>query len=153
MTLADHADSYIEFRRATGLSFQHAVPLLGSFAAYAEAQGDAFVRSATCVAWASQAGSSRQKRMRLQLVRGLAVHLHAEDQRNEIPHPDSLGRGTYHRPPPRLLSWAQIRLIMDAASQLPPADSITPVTFHHILGLLASTGMRRSVAVSSAVDQ
>ena len=151
MTLADHADSYIEFRRSTGLSLQHAVPLLGSFAAYAEAEGDTFVRAATCIAWASQAGSSRQKRTRLQLARGLAVHLHAEDERNEVPHPDSLGRGTYHRPPPRLLSAAQIRLVMDAASQLPPADSITPVTFHHIIGLLASTGMRRSEAIGLAL--
>ena len=128
MTLADHADSYIEFRRSTGLSFQHAVPLLGSFAAYAEAEGDTLVRAETCIAWASQAGSSRQKRTRLQLV-----------------------RGNYHRPPPRLLSAAQIRLVMDAASQLPPGDSITPVTFRHIIGLLASTGMRRSEAIGLAL--
>lgn len=152
MTLAQHAAAYIEFRRSTGLSFRHAVLPLGSFAAYAEAAGDTFVRTQTCIAWASQARSPRQQRTRLQLVRGLAAYLHAEDERNEVPHRDSLGRGSYHRPPPRLLSSAQVRLVMEAALQLPPADSITPVTFHHIIGLLASTGMRRSEAISLALD-
>ena len=152
MTLTDQAASYIEFRRSTGLSFQYAVPLLGSFAAYAEAEGHSFIHAKTCIDWASQAGSSKQKRMRLRLVRGLAVHLHTEDERHEVPHPDSLGRGTYHRPPPRLLSLSQIRQVMDAASLLPPANSITPVTFHHIIGLLASTGMRRSEAVGLVLE-
>lgn len=152
MTLAQHADSYIEFRRSTGLAFRHAVPLLGSFAAYAAAEGDTFVRTETCIAWAAQAGSSRQQRKRLQLVRGLAVHLHAEDERNEVPHRHARGRGTYHRPPPRLLSPAQVRLVMEAALQLPPADSITPVTLHHVIGLLASTGMRRSEAIGLTLD-
>ena len=101
MTLTDHVASYIDFQRATGLSFQHTVPLLASFAAHAGAEGDAFVRTETCIAWASQAKSSRQRQRRLRLVRQLALHLHAEDERHEVPHPDSLGRGTYHRPPPR----------------------------------------------------
>ena len=30
----------------------------------------------------------------------------------------------------------------------PPAGSITPLTFHYILGLLASTGLRRSEAIN-----
>lgn len=152
MTLTDHAATYIEFQRATGLSFKHAVPLLSSFAACAEAQGDAFVRTGTCIAWASQAGSPRQKRMRLRLVRKLAVHLHAEDERHEVPHPDALGRGTYHRPPPRLLSPVQIRELVDAASQLPPVGSLTPVTFHYLFGLLAATGMRRSEATGLTLE-
>ena len=35
---------------------------------------------------------------------------------------------------------------MDAALELAPAGSITPLTFHYILGLIAATGLRRSEA-------
>ena len=35
---------------------------------------------------------------------------------------------------------------MDAALQLLLAASITPLTFHYILGLIAATGLRRSEA-------
>ena len=37
---------------------------------------------------------------------------------------------------------------MDAALELAPAGSITPLTFHYILGLIAATGLRRSEATS-----
>ncbi len=152
MTLTDHVMSYVAFKRATGLSFQEPKQLLGSFAAHAEARGDAFVRVETALAWASQAAALRQKQRRLHLVCGLAVYLHAEDERHEIPHRDALGRATRHRPPPRLLSLTQIRQVMDAALELPPAGSITPVTFHHVIGLLAATGLRRSEAVGLKLE-
>ena len=80
--------------------------------------------------WAPQAGSLQMRRKRLRFARGLAVYLHAEHERHEIPPRDAFGRAVLHRPPPRLLSLAQVRQIMDAALELPPADSITPVTFH-----------------------
>ena len=147
MTLTDHVLAYVAFKRATGLSFQEPAQLLRSYATHAEARGDAFVRGETVLAWASQAASLQRKQRRLQLVCGLAVYLHAEDERHELPHRDALGRATRHRPPPRLLSLTQIRQVMDAALELPPAGSITPVTFHHILGLLAATGLRRAEAV------
>ena len=147
MSLTDHAKSYVAFKRATGLSFKEPEQLLANFALHAEARGDRFVRVKTALPWASQAGSPQWKRKRLQLVRGLAVHLHAEDERHEVPHRDAFGRATRHRPPPRLLSLTQIRQVMDAALELPPDGSITPVTFHYIIGLLAATGLRRAEAI------
>ena len=146
MSLTDHAKSYVAFKRATGVSFKQPEQLLASFALHAEARGDRFVRVKTALAWASQAGSPELKRTRLQLVRGLAVHLHAEDERHEVPHTDALGRIRRHRPPP-LLSLTQIRQVMDAALKLPPAGSITPVSFHYMIGLLAATGLRRNEAI------
>ena len=148
MTLAESVTPYVAFKRASGLSFKQQERMLDSFAAQAGACGERFVRAETALAWASQAASPRRKRQRLQVVRGLAVYLHAEDQRHEIPHRDALGRTSPHRPPPRLLTWPQIGQIMQAALDLPPAGSITPVTFHYLIGLLAATGLRRAEATS-----
>ena len=147
MTLADHVRSFVAFKRATGLSFQEQERALGRFAAAAETRGERFVRTRTVLEWASQAGSPQMRRKRLRFARGLAVHLHAEDERHEIPPRDAFGRAERHRPPPRLLSLAQVRRIMDAALELPPVGSITPVTFHYLIGLLAATGLRRAEAV------
>ena len=152
MTLQESVTTYVAFQRATGLSFKEPEQMLSNFAAQAAARGDRFVLAETALAWASQAASPRRKRQRLQLVRGLAVYLHAEDERHEIPHRDALGRATPHRPPPRLLTLPQIRQLMQAALDLPPVGSITPLTFHYLIGLLAATGLRRSEATGLRLE-
>ena len=82
------------------------------------------------------------------LARAFALWLHAEDERHEVPPRDFLGRNQRRRPTPHLLTPAQVQQLLDAALSLRPADSITPHTFHHLFGLMASTGLRRSEAVS-----
>lgn len=152
MTLADHVPTYAAFKRATGLAFQEQERWLTSFARHAEARGEQFVRVETCLDWASQSTSPQRKQRRLRVVCGLAAYLRAEDERHEVPHRDALGRPTYHRPPPRLLSLEQIGQVMDAALDLPPAGSITPLTFHYLIGLLAATGLRRAEATGLRLD-
>ena len=130
MTLTDHVLSYVSFKRGAGQSSQKEPErLLRSFALHAEARGDRFVRVETALAWASQTTSPEMSRKRLHYVCGLAAFLHAGDERHEVPHRDALGRKTRHRPPPRTLSLPQTRQLMEAALQLPPPESITPVTF------------------------
>ena len=146
MTLIDQAASYAAMKRAAGLSFASQERLLAGFAAHAAAQGDLFVRTATVLDWASQSSSPNERIFRLRTVCGLAGHLHAEDRRHEVPHRDAFGRENRHRSPPHLLSTDEIRRIMNAALGLPPAGSITPHTFHAVIGLLAATGMRPSEA-------
>ncbi len=146
MTLTDHVRAYVAFKRTAGLAFRNQERLLGGFARHAEARGDRFVRVETVLDWASQSASPHQKQRRLHDVCGLAAYLHAEDERHELPHRDALGRATRHRPPPHLLSWTQVRRIMDAALELPPADSMTPVSVRAMLGLIAATGLRRAEA-------
>ena len=152
MTLADHVLTYAAFKRATGLAFREQERLLASFARHAAARGERCVRVETCLDWASQSASPHEKQQRLHLVCGLAAYLHAEDERHEVPHRDALGRQRYHRPPPRLLSLEQICQVMDAALDLPPAGSITPVTFHYLIGLVAATGLRRAEATGLRLD-
>ena len=81
------------------------------------------------------------------MVRGLAVHLRADDERHDVPQRDALGSATRHRPPPRHLSLTQNRQVMDAAMVPPPAGSSTPETPHYMIGLLAASGQRRAEAI------
>jgi hypothetical protein len=41
-----------------------------------------------------------------------------------------------------ILAVADIERIIQAALPLPPIASITPYTYHYLIGLLATTGMR-----------
>ena len=146
MTLAEHVQNYVTFRRALGHAYVQQARCLRDYAAYAEARGDRFVRSSTVLEWASTTPSPRQAQVRLRYVCDLAGVLHADDERHEVPDRDALGKARSRRPSPRLLSLTEIGQIMDAALELPPTGSITPLTFHYILGLIAATGLRRSEA-------
>ena len=119
---------------------------LHDYATHAEACGDSFVRSSTVLDWASTTPSPRQAQVKLRYVCDLASVLHADDERHEVPDRDALGKARSRRPSPHLLSLTEIRQIMDAALELAPAGSITPLTFHCILGQIAATGLRRSEA-------
>ena len=57
-----------------------------------------------------------------------------------------LGPTTLRRPAPYLLTDAEIDTLMEAALSLPPKGSITPHTWHCIIGLMATTGLRRCEA-------
>ncbi len=151
MTLAEHVEHYVAFRRALGHVYVQQARYLQDYAIYAEACGDSFVRSSTVLEWASTASSPRQAQARLRYVCDLASVLHADDARHEVPDRDVLGKTRSRRPSPHLLSLTEIRRIMDAALELPPTGSITPLTFHYLLGLMAATGLRSSEAVGLLV--
>ena len=148
MTLAGHVERYVAFRRALGHAYVQQARCLQAYAAYAEACGDSYVRSSTVLDWVSATPSPRQAQVRLRYVCDLAGVLHADDERHEVPDRDALGKARSRRPSPHLLSLTETRRIMDAALELPPAGSITPLTFHYLLGLIAATGLRRSEAAS-----
>ena len=146
MTLAEHVEHYVIFRRALGHAYVDQARFLHDYATYAEARGERFVRRSTVLDWACKTPSPRQARVRLRYVCDLASVLHADDERHEVPDRDALGKTRARRPTPHLLSPTEIRQIMDAALELPPIGSITSLTFHYILGLIAATGLRRSEA-------
>ncbi len=147
MTLTEHVNDYVKYRRAMGYVYGKQARVLTDFATYAEYRGDRFMRSSTVFDWLSQTSSLQQKHRNLGYLCNLASVLHASDERHEIPDRRVFGKITSLRPTPCLLSLAQIRQIMDAALELGPAGSITPLTFHYIFGLIASTGLRNSEAI------
>ena len=148
MTMRDHVERYVAFRRHLGHKFVKGERMLRAYADHAMARGDRFAVVSTMIAWASGASSPAAKPRRLNSVRRFAIWLHAEDERHEVPPRDALGREQRRRPIPHLLTVPEIRRLMDAALSLPPAGSITPHTYHYAIGLVAATGLRRSEATA-----
>jgi integrase/recombinase XerD len=56
---------YVELHRAVGFRFHTQHQLLSSFAAFADAHGDEFVRIERALDWASRSSSPPQRRKRL----------------------------------------------------------------------------------------
>ena len=146
MTMTDHAKDYVASRKELGLSFREQERVLMRYAEHADARGDEFVRINSVLDWAGTATSVRQAQRRLSIVHAMAVFLHVGDHRHEVPHREALGKSKRIRPPPHIPSQEEIRKIMTEALSLPPAGSLTPLTFHTIIGLIACTGLRRSEA-------
>lgn len=150
--LSEHVNRYIELHRSLGFKFRTQAYLLRHFVRFAEARNDALVRGETVVAWASEAPSAAQRRLRLLVVRRFAQSLQAEDERHEIPPVNAFGRPAKVRRMPRIYTLGEIRLLLDAAAQLTPKGSLRPVTYVTLLSLLVSTGIRISEALSLQLD-
>lgn len=146
MNMREHVMRYIAHRRGLGRKLASEEYLLLSWADAAMSSGEDIVRSDAMIRWSRQTPSSDQARRRLAIGRRFALWLRAEDERHEVPHAECLGRHRNERRAPFLPSDDQIRMLMEAALQLPPADSVTPHTMHCIIGLIAVTGLRRAEA-------
>ncbi|HBO4445833.1 TPA: tyrosine-type recombinase/integrase [Pseudomonas aeruginosa] len=143
-----HVTRYIAIKHGLGYKFAEQEQTLRKFAAYADAQGDVYVSSSRIIEWASTASSAPRSREWISVVRAFSVSMHAEDDRHEIVPRDVFGRGRRQRPRPHILAEADIGRIMQAALSLPPPASLTPYTYHYLIGLLGSTGLRVSEAVA-----
>lgn len=148
MPLSSLVHDYVALKRGLGYSFVDQEGMLRRYAVYAEAHGDAHVRTARAIDWARTASSADRSRELLRTVRQFAAAAQAEDDRHEVPPRDALGSAKRPRPRPCIVPEANIARIMDAALTLPPIASLTPYTYHYLLGLLATTGMRVSEAVA-----
>ena len=138
--LSDDLARHVALHETLGFKFRTQRLLLRNFVAFAELRGDRFVSTARVLAWAVEAPSPEQRRNRLLNVRRFAIAMHAEDSRHEVPAADALGRGLFRRKLPYIYSTDEIQRLMDAASSLPPAGPIRPLTYTMLFGLLATTG-------------
>ncbi len=150
--LSKDATRYVELHHALGFKFRSQEGLLRNFVAFAESYGDDVVLAHRVLEWAAQAPSPPQRRNRLHNVRRFALTMQAEDPRYEIPAADALGRGWFQRCTPYIYAPDEIVRLMQAASQLAPAESIRPLTYRTLFGLLAATGMRISEALALRLE-
>jgi site-specific recombinase XerD len=114
--LAQAVESYLAVRRACGFELKCQGNLLRSFAAFSEANGQAYVCSETALQWAGLARSVRQRARRLGEVIRFARYVRAEDRRHEVP-PPVFGSEKGPRPVPYILSADDIQRLVQAASQ------------------------------------
>ncbi len=148
MSMVDNVERYITFKRHLGFKFVLHARTLRAFADEAVDCSDGFIRAASVVAWARKTSTAGQARIRLRIVCDLAVWLHAEDPRHEIPPRFALGRVPVRRSSPHLLSAVQVKQIMDAALLLKSTGPLNRYTYHYMIGLLATTGLRLSEALA-----
>ena len=151
-TITEHVSRFVETKQTLGYRFKTCGSMLRSFARFAEARNETFLRSETALAWASASASRKEQVRKLHAVRRLALWLHAEGDRHEVPHRDALGRETQCRPQPYLISVSDIRKLLTAAMSVGPAETIAPLTWHYLFGLIATTGLRISEALELTLD-
>lgn len=140
-------ERHIALHRATGYLFRKQSCLLRSFARYAEARGDLIVRATTALEWAALGPSAPTRQGRLGIVRRFARLVQAEDPRHEIPPLGEFG-GRPRRRTPYIFSPRDIRMLLEAAAELGPRNSLRPDTYMTLLGLIVATGLRISEALA-----
>jgi integrase len=147
--LSQDVERYVTLQRALGYKFDDQSRSLTLFADYAGAHGDEFVRVECVLAWAVAQTPSVQRRQPLVArVRRFALAMHAENPRHEVPPRDCVGHAKTARRPPYIYNTDEVDRIMRTASQMPAKGFIAPATLTTLLGLLASTGLRISEALS-----
>jgi integrase/recombinase XerD len=140
-------ETYLAMRRAVGFELLNADYLLRSFAHFAAGRGETHVRAATAIDWASQSATVPQRDERLKTICRFVRYIRAEDTQHELPPSDHFSYRKTRRMP-HIYSNAEILLLMDAALQLKPADSLRPHAYETLIGLLAATGLRVSEALA-----
>jgi integrase len=145
-------ERYVALHQAGGFKFSNPRVLLRSYVAFAEAQGDEYVKVDRALEWAVRAPSAPQRRCRLDTVRQFALEMRVEGGRHEVPPRDAFGRGGFKRRPPHIYTSDEIRRLVDAALALNPASSIRPLMYATLFGLLASTGLRISEALNLRLE-
>ena len=147
-----NVDRFVQLNRALGKKFAAQETSLRDFADLAAERSATQVTAALILEWAGGASTPNAARARFDRVRALAVFLHAEDARHEIPAMDLLGRSRRRRPAPYIMTQDQISRIMQEALLVPGLTPISPLTYHNLFGLLASMGLRISEALSLRRD-
>jgi integrase len=146
--LSEDLNRYVDLHRGLGFKFRSQAILLRGFLRAAQTNGDTLVRTETVLAWAAQAPSPPQRRLRLLTVRRFALMMHAEDPAHEVPAADALGRARLERRAPYIYAPGEIVRLVRAAMEMAPQGTIVPQTYATLFGLLAATGLRVSEALA-----
>jgi integrase/recombinase XerD len=142
---------YIELRQALGYKLPKHKPRLTEFLAFLEAKSADHVTTKLAVAWATESSNGHKHSCfeRLNFIRSFATHMSSLDSRTEIPP-----AGTMRRPEialrPYIYKQNEIARLMAAARNLFSPQKLRGHTYYHLVGLLATTGMRSGEAVRLA---
>ena len=100
----------------------------------------------------SSGAAPEHRRSRLLTVRRFALAMHAENARHQVPAAEAVGRATTKRRAPYIYPPDEITRLLQAAAALEPTNSIRPIMYTTLLGLIAATGMRIAEALALQVD-
>jgi integrase len=145
--LNDTVATYLSVRRALGFKLHSTEKYLRNYANFAAKKGDSHVISKTAVEWAAQAASESSRATRMDALIRFSRFARAEDGRHETP-PNNVFCGYAPRPIPYIFTDEEVKQLLVEARRLGPPGTLRPHTYSTLLGLLASTGLRISEALS-----
>ena len=149
--LSNAVNTYLSVRRAVGFKLETVEGYLRSYANFATARGDIRVVSNTAIEWAGLATLQNQRANRLNVLIRFARFARAEDSCHEIP-PANIFCGRRYRRTPYIFTDEEVQRLMLHAARLGPPGTLRPHTYSTVFGLLASTGLRISEALSLRFD-
>jgi integrase len=145
--LAEHAQQYLQARRALGVKLERHGRLLPQLIVYLEAAGASTITRELAISWARLPAGAHPRHwaVRLSIARGFAAYLKTIDPMTEIP-PAGVFAVRYQRPTPYLWTQRDISRLLDAARELRPP--LKAASYETLFGLLAVTGMRLGEAIA-----
>lgn len=145
--LAAAAERYLAVRRALGYRLRHETWWLPHFVAFLQKRRSTVITTALALEWACQPTQTSRGwwAHRLGAVRQFARHHRATDPRTEIPPADLLPYRS-QRLTPHLYTPGEVTALMGEARRLD--RPLQALSYEAILGLLATTGMRVSEALT-----
>jgi integrase/recombinase XerD len=147
-TFAQHAQDYLQLRRALGFKLNEQARLLPKLAAYLDTREAEILTVGLALAWATEPtvpAGSVVPATRLLVARGLAHYLVGIDARTEIP-PTGLIPLRKHRRPPYIYTDTEVLALMERA-RVAIRQRLVAATYETLIGLLAATGMRISETI------
>jgi integrase len=141
-------ERHVALQRASGFIFNQQARVLESYADFATAKGECFVRVQTVLDWSRRAASPQRRRTLLLTVRRFALAMTAEDTRHEVPSADLLPRAKCARQQPYIYSATEIETLIACAEESATRGCSVPGQYPTLFGLLAATGMRVSEALA-----
>jgi integrase/recombinase XerD len=142
---------YIGLRRALGYKLRKHERRLSEFITFLEARRTDHITAKLAIDWATESSKGHKHSCfeRLSFIRSFATYVSSMDARTEIPP-----TGTMRRPAialrPYIYTREEIGRLMAAARNLFSPRKLRCHTYCHLIGLLATTGMRSGEAVRLA---
>jgi integrase len=147
-------EAYLRYRRCYGFKLSIDATQLRSFARFAdEVDTEDHLTVALAIAWARS--SKRPYPLtwarRIEVLRGFARYCLRDDPATEIP-PQGLFGSAHRRLIPHIYTDAELSELLEATSHLAPEHGLRPATCRCVFGLLASSGLRISEALTLTRD-
>lgn len=149
-TFMARVNAYLDYRRRAGFALKIEGEQLARFAAFADhldPQSPLTVQLAVQWASASKRPNALTAARRIEVLRPFARYCHQFDPATEIP-PRGLFGTAHRRLTPHIYTDAEIRALLEACAHLHPMGGLRGGSCAAIFGLIASTGLRPSEAVS-----
>jgi len=147
--LSAAVEAYLAARRAAGFQLNDHATILREFARVASVADEAVIRTRTVLDWIrARDGSPQRRSVRLRIIVNFARYLQAEDARHEVPRQGVFGQHPPRRRPPFLFAPHEVKALVRAARAIDPRGAQVPLVYPTLFGLLASTGLRISEALT-----